>query len=97
MLFWQDDELLPDACTSTSITALIAATQSAKLFPVSTYWPSQKTAPSGAEHWASQPPWRRVSHIPVQFTSQSALATAVHRASQLASHFAWQVAVAGST
>jgi hypothetical protein len=43
-------------------SAFSASMQLWRLLPVSTYWPSQKSAPFGCEHCASQPPLRSAVH-----------------------------------
>jgi hypothetical protein len=67
--------------------------------PASTNWPSQKIAPSGFSHWASQPPSSVASHSakPSAWQSiwQSMLALPWHEPEQLASHEALQSADGG--
>src|SRR6187399_1275684 len=72
-----------------------AFTHSSRLSPVSTYWPSQKRAPSGCSHFVWHPPDRVDTHVPSQSTWQSTLACAVQLPSQEASHLASQLAEGG--
>lgn len=70
------------------------ALQSSRLSTL-TYWPSQKSAPSGAWQSALQPPVSFELHPPWHWISQSRFARAWHSPSQLAWQRSWQLAEGG--